>query len=260
MARKFTDPERMNPAWRKWSLQAKFAFEYMWAKCGPAGIYKRDRDLEEFENGYSFTDEILSEMADRVEFNGDIVLLVSFISVNYTSIKSSTNPHKPAFREIDLYNLSLSEGFDKVSLSLPKALPKPCQRIEDEEEDKDVDRDSREGGAGETKEFEYPTPEQFSVEWIRFCTSYGAPDSVGDRKTKQQFARDMNELIRETNQPWKVVYAEVNNRAKAYKKWKEVESERRHEIGNYFSEGIFRRDYAKKPHTKSKSFNENPNG
>jgi hypothetical protein len=98
--------------YRSTDVKLKAAWYYMWAKCDQAGVYEIDRDLFEFENGFSIDfDKFCETFYEMVARLGERILFKNHYFVNYhgKTPNPTYNPHKPAVRCMMIQGVEFDE-------------------------------------------------------------------------------------------------------------------------------------------------------
>lgn len=151
MGKRFIDTEINRTSMRGVDVKLRFAFEWLWANCDHAGVWRMDLDLFKFEAGYKLDVQALTKTCPRVQTlpNGNL-FMVDFIAVNYGELKPGYNPHKPVFRSLE------ANGIDPTTSQF-QDLPNPSQRVEEEGEGEDTQ------GSGKERARKGPDPDVQTV-------------------------------------------------------------------------------------------------
>lgn len=146
MSKRFIDQIIPRPKWRKFSLELKLTWNYLWMNCDNGGVYFIDVDLFEFENGFEFPlNELTQTLSDYIQVAEDKLLLIDFIRINYgKTLKPEYNPHKPVLRSVAEHGLEIS--------SLGQASFKVDFKLVDEDEDEDIEEDEDTNTSNSKKE------------------------------------------------------------------------------------------------------------
>lgn len=148
MSKRFIDISILPKAFRKLSPSLKLTWYYIWNNCDKSGVWEIDEELFEFENGFELNLlEFKQNFADLVEILEEKIFLKDFIKINYGTLKTDYNPHKPVFRDIVKNNLKLDPSLNQAYLKLE-------DEEENEDEYKEEDKDEMKGGVGENKKEE----------------------------------------------------------------------------------------------------------
>ena len=148
MAKRFTETDIWKKKWfRKLSPKMKCAWQFLTAQCNHAGVWEIDIDLMGIFIGDEIEEEeLFNSFGDRIEKIGsDKLWLVDFCSFQYGELKENYNPHKPAIKILEKYNL-----FSRVAQGLPKACPSLMEKDKEKEKDKDKEKDKEKESELET--------------------------------------------------------------------------------------------------------------
>lgn len=151
--KRFIDISILGKSFRKIDPISKVSFYWLWSNCDASGCWEIDPDYFEFENGFEFDlENLIEKFAGEIEVSpcGKLILLKSFILVNYGCVKENYNPHKPLLRAIAKNNLVKNSSLDQA-----------CFKLEDEEEDKEEEEEEDKGDCQGGKE--KPDPNQTNL-------------------------------------------------------------------------------------------------
>lgn len=148
MAKRFTATEKWDDPWfHMLAPNLKLAWFFLLDKCDHAGIWNVNTYLIQFHLGFIPT---VSEFGGRVlELSAEKWFIPKFIQFQYGPLDEKNRAH------LSVIDRLKKEGIDKGLLS-------PLQGAKDK--DKDTDKESLEGGVGETKT-EGPTPADLVTLW-----------------------------------------------------------------------------------------------
>lgn len=153
MERRFIDAEIWQ-ALRKLNSNLKQLYFYAWSKADPIGVYLIDWDYLKIDLGLKYSIEDFLKLPSVKKMSEQKVIFEDFIMVNYGCLKVGYNPHKPAFRALELNRLIINSSLNQASFKL-------------EEEGEYKEEGKEEGGVGEiekptTKIFIHPTIEEIN--------------------------------------------------------------------------------------------------
>lgn len=213
--------------WRKLGCSLRQAWNFMWINCDEAGVFTIDEDRYEFENGGDeFPIETIKErLSDFLVFNGDKILILDFIQVNYgTKLNPEYNPHKPLFRALKDNKLKLNPSLNQAYFKL---IDEDIEEDVDEEEDKDEYFEKSEkllnlNVESETLQSIDEIENQFTneVSWKEsICRNLSEVKNGFDMQTLENYLEQFFKLIRGDGEDYKT----VKDTKKHFNRWLKIE-------------------------------------
>ena len=138
--KRFTETTKWNDPWfRRLKPSAKLLFFWMLDNCDSAGVIDVDFELASFQIGCPVTEELLTDMDDRVVTLGNGKRYIyKFVQFQYGEISRDCKAHSPVFKSIEANNLTT---YFEANQRVSKGYPKGIQRVQDKEKDKDTHED-----------------------------------------------------------------------------------------------------------------------
>lgn len=145
--KRFTETTKWNDPWfRKLTPKMKTFWAYICDVCDPAGVWVVDFELATFFIGETVSEpEALESLKGRVvDLKNGKWVIAQFIQFQYGKLSKDCRPHDRVFEALSKHKLKINP--DTLALGYPKGIQRVSDNLEEEEENKEEDRNGESEG------------------------------------------------------------------------------------------------------------------